>query len=462
MKADFLRHALRLMPREITLMLVSCIALIVGNTVSMWANLSDIKDAARKTNTSWAVIDKIRGVESGMASAESSQRGYLLTGDAAYLSGYNQARIELPTLFQQLDTLVAGDRQQTERLQRLRQFAAEKFRELRQTVALTETRKSEQALSIVQSDVGKRTMDDANRLLDEMELSARVKLLSRNGQTFDRFRRAANLGIAIGSITLIVLLVFYSYIVRNAHRLQEAEAQLRAAKDTLESKVSLRTAQLSHLSRHLLQLAEAEKSALANELHDELGSNLTAINLDVTSVATRLKSQQPALAERLERSLRLLHETVDIKRRIIQGLRPSMLDSLGLAAAMRMHCEDFTRRTQLPCVAECPDDFPEVDAAWSIALYRVAQEALNNVAKYAHARHVRVALRATDAGVELHISDDGVGIDPDATVKPLSHGLLGMRERMAQIGGQLSIGPADNGKGTLVAAFVPFPVTPPG
>ena len=134
-----------------------------------------------------------------------------------------------------------------------------------------------------------------------------------------------------------------------------------------------------------------------------------------------------------------------------------MLDSLGLCAAMRMHCEDFTRRTNLPCDAECLDTFPEVDAAWSIAMFRVAQEALNNIAKYAQAKRVRVILRAETTGVVLQIIDDGIGIDPDATVKPMSHGLLGMRERIAQIGGQLTVRAGDDGSGTIVDAFVPFP-----
>jgi signal transduction histidine kinase len=456
MNVDFARRALLVMPRKITLMLVSCVALIAGNVIGTWLNLGDIEDATTKTNISWSVIDQIRGVESRLATAESSQRGYLLTGNATYLAGYEQARIELPSLLRQLDTLVASDPQQVARMQRLRAYVDAKFNELKQTVKLVESRRAEQALSIVQTDTGKHTMDDATHLLNEMEMSARLKLLARNGRTLAQFRNAANVGFAIGTITLAVLLLFYGYIVSNARRLQETETLLRAARDSLESKVVLRTAQLSHLSRHLLQVAEAEKSALANELHDELGSNLTAINLDVSSVATRLKSQQPALADRLERSLRLLHETVDIKRRLIQGLRPSMLDSLGLCAAMRMHCEDFTRRTNLPCDADCPDDFPDVDAAWSIAMFRVAQEALNNTAKYANAKRVRVILRAEQDGVVLKIIDDGVGIDPDATVKPMSHGLLGMRERIAQIGGQLTVRRGDDGIGTIVDAFVPF------
>ena len=459
MNVDLARRALRLMPRKITLMLVSCVALITGNAVGMWINLGDIEDATTQTNVSWAVIDKIRGVESSLTIAESSHRGYILTGGADYLTGYHQASVELPPLLRQLKTLLAGNAQQTERLRQILVLVDTRLGQLQRNVALVENGRTDQAINLVRAGAGKRTMDDANRLLTGLEMSARLELLSRNGRTFGQFRTAANVGFGIGTITLAVLLVFYGYIVSNVMRLQEADALLRVARDTLESKVALRTAQLSHLSRHLFQLAETEKAALANELHDELGSNLTAINLDVSSVATRLKAQQPALAQRLERSLQLLHETVDIKRRLIQGLRPSMLDSLGLCAAMRMHCEDFSRRTNLPCDAECPDNFPAVDATWSIAMYRVAQEALNNVAKYAQAKRVRVILRAESGGVVLQIIDDGIGIDPDATVKPMSHGLLGMRERIAQIGGQLAVRARDDGSGTIVDAFVPFPRT---
>jgi len=100
---------------------------------------------------------------------------------------------------------------------------------------------------------------------------------------------------------------------------------------------------------------------------------------------------------------------------------------------------------------------PEVDSSRAIALYRVAQESLNNIAKYARAKQVRVVLRTMEDGIHMQIIDDGVGIDPDITEKPMAHGILGMRERIAQLGGTFAVQPGADGTGTVVDAFVPMP-----
>jgi len=455
--SDFARIGLRVMPLSITLMLVGCLGLIVGNAVTLWMNLQEIEQATAETNETWAVIDKLRSVRTALSSAESSQRGYLLTSDASYLSGYIAAKAELPQVLDALEDSLAPNTPQHDRYVRVRDRAIAKIEEMELTLALYARDGLTAALGKVRSDMGERLMGEASGLLHEMEFIERNKLQARNNRSFERFGLATNVGLVIGTVTLLILLLFYAYMLRNVMRRHEAEGQLRAANETLESKVIVRTAQLSHLSRHLLQLAESEKATLASELHDELGSHLTAINLDVTSVATRLRSRDPESASRLERALKALHETVDIKRRIIQGLRPSMLDSLGLSAAMRMHCEEFTRRTGLACETECPEDMPEVDSSRAIALYRVAQESLNNIAKYARAKQVRVVLRTMEDGIHMQIIDDGVGIDPDITEKPMAHGILGMRERIAQLGGTFAVQPGADGTGTVVDAFVPMP-----
>lgn len=457
MTADLARTALRVMPLSITVMLVVSLALIIGNAATLWMNLQEIEEATAETNETWAVIDKLRSVRTTLSSAESSQRGYLLTGDVSYLSGFIAAKAELPQVLDELGTALAPNSRQHERFVGVRDRANAKIEEMEITLALYTRDGLSEALGKVRSDMGKRLMGEASELLTTMESVERNKLQARNNRSFERFGLAANVGLVIGTVTLSILLLFYGYTLRNVMRRQEAEEQLRAANETLEGKVAIRTAQLSHLSRHLLQLAESEKATLASELHDELGSHLTAINLDVTSVATRLRPRDPTLAARLERALKALHETVDIKRRIIQGLRPTMLDSLGLSAAMRMHCEEFSRRTGLACAAECPDDLPGIDSSLAIALYRVAQESLNNIAKYARAKQVHVVLRAQEDGIQMQIVDDGVGIDPDITEKPMAHGILGMRERVAQLGGTFTVRPGADGTGTVVEAFVPIP-----
>lgn len=219
---------------------------------------------------------------------------------------------------------------------------------------------------------------------------------------------------------------------------------------------ALRITQLTHLVQHLLAREEQAKARFANQLHDELGSHLTAINLDVTSVAMRLKDPQPQLAERLERCLGLLRESVEITRRMMHALRPSMLDSLGLGPALRMLCEEFSERTRIACVVDGAESLPELEAGTAVALCRVAEEALNNVEQHARAREVRVTLRHDAARLTLEIRDDGVGITHEALTSATAFGLLTMHERLARAGGHSRVRIGDSGSGTIVEAVVPL------
>lgn len=455
MQIKLLSQASRMPPR-VTLMLIGCAALIIANAVSLSVNLRAIESATAEVNRRWAIIDKLRSIEGKFASTESSHRGYLLTGDATYLADNSEASAEMHRELNDLEKLVDNTPHQLARLVSLRALHAE-LQLLQDAGSRNNDMRLDETALTARSNAAKKLLEEAAPILARMEAVARRHLQAENRLGLDRFRVTATIGVTIGSVTLAILLLFYFLILRNILRREEAEELLRTANETLEAKVAARTAQLSHLSRHLLQIAEVEKATLANELHDELGSNLTAINLDVSSVATRLAEREPALAERLNRTLKVLQETVHIKRRIIQGLRPSMLESLGLSAAMQIHCEDFSRRTGLPCDAECADDFPDVEPGVAIALYRIAQEALNNVAKYAKATRAAVKLRVENDAIRIQIIDDGIGIDPDITDKPMVHGILGMRERVAQVGGTLVVRRNDAGQGTIVEAVVPLP-----
>jgi signal transduction histidine kinase len=153
----------------------------------------------------------------------------------------------------------------------------------------------------------------------------------------------------------------------------------------------------------------------------------------------------------------MLGETVELKHAVIEGLRPSHLDNLGLAFAMRAHCREFTRRTGLQCEVKVVEDFDDLDPEWSITFYRIGQEALTNVAKHAQATTVRIELGREADGIRLRVIDDGIGVTLGAQKKPKSHGLVGMRERVRQLGGIISVTSGPDGTGTVVDAFVPYP-----
>lgn len=235
-----------------------------------------------------------------------------------------------------------------------------------------------------------------------------------------------------------------------------AEEAPRAAHDQLAGKVIARTVELTELSHHLFEVAESERSKLAGELHDDMGSLLTVLAMRLGRMKEQLEQAAPELVDEQQELIELLHATVVAQRRIVASLRPVLLDSFGLAVALRNHVEDWTKNSGISVVVDVPFELPSLDAEAALALFRITQESLTNAAKHARATSVRVSLRVSDGVVTLEIEDDGKGVAPERLQNPSSHGMLGMRERLMQVGGQLSVNPGTQGRGTLVSATMPI------
>jgi signal transduction histidine kinase len=181
--------------------------------------------------------------------------------------------------------------------------------------------------------------------------------------------------------------------------------------------------------------------------------------MDIAAVTQQLRNTHPELAEQLKRARGTLVETVEMKRRIVENLRPSLLDNLGLCAAIESYCQEFSRLSQVRCdcnVAAEIEGLSRNSGDLSIALFRIVQESLTNIRKYAKASRVTVTLSRSAEGLMLRIIDDGVGIAPDTIIKPMSHGLLGMRERALQLGGMMNIRRGRNDTGTCIEVAIPL------
>jgi len=212
--------------------------------------------------------------------------------------------------------------------------------------------------------------------------------------------------------------------------------------------------ELRDLVRHLMLVREEEKARVARELHDEMGSSLTAVNMDLMSVRQRLGEDSPQ-AERLKRATVTLKSTVEGMRRIIEDLRPSMLESLGLREAMLSWAKDCADRTGAPLTVDIADELPALPAGKPIGLFRIAQEAVANAVRHSGARSIRLSMRAEDGKVILEVVDDGVGIAPPQGTKAPGHGLLAIRERASAMGGTSTIAAGPGGVGTHVRVTVP-------
>lgn len=238
-----------------------------------------------------------------------------------------------------------------------------------------------------------------------------------------------------------------------------AEEEVRCMKEDLERRVAERTAQpayhhLQALSAHLQHVREQEQARIAREIHDELGQALTGLKFELSRLAQRLRGLPGDMSEKATGLGAVVDETIQKVRRISSELRPAVLDDLGLVAALEWHAEEFEKHTGITCTVKAPRQRPELGPDLGIALFRICQEALTNVARHARATAVRIALVRTRDHLGLDVRDNGAGIPEAALTDVKSLGLLGMRERARAFGGEVVIHGAP-GRGTLVRVKIP-------
>ena len=252
---------------------------------------------------------------------------------------------------------------------------------------------------------------------------------------------------------------------------RRAEELLHQARGELEQRVVSRTAELSHaleqlreLSAHLDSVREDERTRIARDIHDELGSLLVALKMDVEWIGKRV-DDRPALRDKCAGMGRQIATAVDNVGRIITDLRPSILDHSGLWAALEWQAQEFVETTELKrdvqvhihADVRAPEGMQ--GERWAIAVFRIVQEMLSNVARHAQATAVSFRLYVdSPPNPVLHVMvrDDGVGVDEAVLSRPQSYGVLGMRERAGHFGGTLTIDSAP-GRGTCVRLAIPLP-----
>jgi signal transduction histidine kinase len=262
----------------------------------------------------------------------------------------------------------------------------------------------------------------------------------------------SRLGIALVAALNVVLLVALFFGMKRDWRVANERH------DMLNRRVREHTRQLDSLASRLQEAAEAERSALARELHDELGAILTASKMDVAWVRGRLGEDHAALHEKLARVMQHLDQGIIAKRRIVEGLRPSTLSTFGLATAARELTKQVAERAGWEIELQLPELDPELPEEVEIALFRVLQESLTNAAKYAQATRVRVRLECEPHECRLEIEDNGRGFRADE-VRPDAQGLFGMRQRTEARGGRLDVRSAP-GTGTFIRARLPMAPPP--
>jgi signal transduction histidine kinase len=390
-----------------------------------------------------------------MTDAESGQRGYLLTGESSYLQPYTEAVARVEAALNRVYETYGGNDNSRE-FQELRVLTGKKLGELEATLALFKRRGAVPAVNVVRTDVGKRTMEEISKIIGNMRLTEARELSAATAQWQADFKVSRWVSAA-GVILNIGLVLLASRLVYGDMRRRARQAtNLRDQKQELEQQVDERTQELTALSTHLQGVSEQEKSALSRELHDELGGLLVAARMDLSWLQQRLPTSDPSIEQRFKRIHESLSAGVDLKRRVVEELRPTLLDNMGLFAALRWQFKETCRRAGLKCTETIPDSEPTFNPDAAIGVFRIAQEALTNILKHAEAKSADLAIGIEGNTLVLRVSDDGKGIPPNRLQTNTSHGLASMRHRIAALGGSWEVRSPSTG-GTIVTALIPLP-----
>jgi PAS domain S-box-containing protein len=238
--------------------------------------------------------------------------------------------------------------------------------------------------------------------------------------------------------------------------IQEDISEIKAANQQLRHSRQ----QMRALAARLQSLREKERTDIAREIHDVLGQELTGLKIDFAWLKKRLpeagdEAVRAKLEERLNATVELLDESLVSVKNLSASLRPRVLDTFGLSAAIEWQCHEFNRRTGIVCDCRLPDDEVPLGLERSTALFRVFQEILTNVARHSQATGFEVELKVAESRVKLCVRDNGIGMTDEEVAAPTSLGLLGMRERVAQFGGDITV-KGKPGEGTSVIACIPL------
>lgn len=386
-----------------------------------------------------------------LTDVETGQRGFLLTGDEEYLAPYWAARDRFDVVFARLWNLTpeAGAREQ---LEALHVTALERLAVADEQVALA--RNGPTGDSPHPPGAGKELMDRFRVQLDTFEAAATAELreLRARQSEITFWPRFALVIFAL--LTFALLLAVAWLVLRESARHRAYAHDVEGEAERMQRLVAARTAELSDLSAHLQSVSERDKAELARNLHDELGGLLTAARMDLAWLQGATKELDPGIAARLAQLNQAFAQAMDVKRRVVESLRPALLDHFGLPTALQNHFEDVCGKAGLAFTARIPDDPPRLPEDMSIALFRVAQESLTNVVRHARARHVWLIYDVSGASISLRIRDDGVGMDVTAAPAAGSHGVPGMRHRIRSLGGSFTL-VSSPGRGTEVIIAMP-------
>ena len=432
---------------SLPLAVLAVIGLILINEASFRSSSNAVAEMQEAQLTRGALDD----LKQTIVDAETGQRGYLLTGDERYLAPYNSAISQVDHQLDVLRQIFTPYKEQLSEFGIMSRNISRKLAELDLSVRMRRENKEDAWRFILTTDVGKEHMEAIRAQANKLA-AASIRDMELGQSQIRQSLLLSRIGVSI--LAIVGLLAFYMYLLQTKALLNAGVREkdsLKRERDQLDLQVRERTANLGELATHLQNVREDERGHLARELHDELGALLTAAKLDVARLKSRLGSTQPEATERLIHLTTTLNSGIALKRRIVEDLRPSSLSHLGLVASLEILAREFEERADLVITT----DMETVDLGGSaqLTVYRLVQESLTNIGKYAEASQIFISLQNMDGYVTVEVRDNGKGFDLNA-INPSSHGLSGMRHRVEAAGGSLTV-TSSSFAGTKITAVLP-------
>jgi signal transduction histidine kinase len=421
----------------------SAVLLLLLSALAGYFSITRLRESEKWVIHTYEVRGALGDIDWVMVRAGRACAGYLNTQGAEFLSEFDAAVSEIPRTQRHLRELTSDNPTQKELCTRLGAAMSRRLELLRESI---QAEKQSPQNGQAQADLARQSVPVSSEMTSIMEQmrDEEQRLLVIREQTSHRLFIVT---IVILSIAFVVALELFAVHYRFLSA--ELEAREQAERNALDSEESLR-----RLTGRLLQLQDAERRKFSRELHDSLGQYLIGVKMNLELYGANDKDTH------LEEALQLLDQAINETRTISHLLHPPLLDEAGLSSAARWYVEGFAQRSGMEIKVDLPEDVTRLPKPLALGLFRVLQESLTNIHRHANSTRADVELKFFPGKVALQVRDYGKGIDPDLldgfrTMGMNSGvGLAGMRERVRELGGQLTIQACE--PGTMIVVTMPL------
>lgn len=394
-------------------------------------------------------IDRLDQLWVLLVDAQASALSFLLMRNDAYLEPYRSTATRLEPLMASMNFDIPPDSDDYADLQDLKRLVDAKFQYLGEMLSRGG---APLVLSAEHGELGKQLMDEIRVRLAILKARREKVHQDFENMYLARAKKIQYVGYALGVASLLLILGLFVVQQRQVALRARIQELLKTENSRLEAKVQARTLELSNLATNLTTAQEAERQHIARELHDEMGSALTAAKMDAGWLRRSLGTQVDELVQ--ERMLRLIENigsTISMTRRLVDDLQPPLLKGLGLVEALRSLGQQF--EMDMSVVMDFPEHELSLSPEQSLALFRVAQESLTNVRKYAKASKVELSLKEKQGMVILSVTDNGGGFNTE-NIELHGHGIAGMKHRAQMFNANLLLD-SQAGRGTRIEVRMP-------